>query len=70
MKKRKFLLAGLALAVAGAIGQAQIKRLSLTEMTNETDNGVLGTVVASRVVVEAPHDAHAISDRNTPANAV
>ena len=50
MKKQKFLLAGLALAVAGAIGQAQIKQLSLTEMTNETDNGVLGTVVASRVV--------------------
>ena len=50
MKKHKFLLAGLALAIAGAVGQAQIKRLSLVEMTNETDNGVLGTIVASRVI--------------------
>jgi len=50
MKKHKFLLAGLALAVAGAIGQAQIKQLSLKEMTNQTDNGVIGTIVASRVV--------------------
>ena len=44
------LLAGLALAVAGSIGQAQVRELSLTEMTNQTDNGVLGTVIGSRVV--------------------
>lgn len=44
------LLAGLALAVAGSVGQAQVRELSLTEITNQTDNGVLGTIVGSRVV--------------------
>jgi hypothetical protein len=50
MKKHPVVLAGLALALGGAIGQAQIKRLSLAEMTTETDNAVLGTVVASHVI--------------------
>lgn len=50
MKQHKLLFAGLALAIGGAIGQAQIKQLSLTELTTLADNAVIGTVVASHVI--------------------
>ncbi|MFT7665649.1 MAG: hypothetical protein ACI87A_003889, partial [Planctomycetota bacterium] len=50
MKKQSLLLAILALAFGSAAGLAQIKQLSLTEMTTLTDNAILGTVVASHVI--------------------
>ena len=50
MKKHRLLFAGLALAIGSALGIAQIKQLSLTEMTTLTDNAILGTVVASHVI--------------------
>ena len=50
MKKHKLLLAGLAIAIGSTVGIAQIKQLSLTEMTTLTDNAVLGTVIDSHVI--------------------
>ncbi|MFT5285034.1 MAG: hypothetical protein ACI8TQ_001195 [Planctomycetota bacterium] len=50
MKNRSLLLAALVLAFGGAAGIAQVKALSLTELTTFADNAVIGTVVASRVI--------------------
>ncbi len=53
MKKLPALLATLAvtLAVAGSVAvRAQIKRLSLDEMTTLTDNAIVGTIVDSKVI--------------------
>lgn len=50
MKKLSLILGALALALGGAVAQAQIKRLTLDELTTATDNGVVGTIVARRVI--------------------
>ena len=50
MKKITAVFAALAFVAGSSLGLAQIKQLSLTEMTTLTDNAVLGTVVASHVI--------------------
>ena len=50
MKKFSLCLAALAVAMGGTVGKAQIKRLSLEEMTTQTDNAIIGTIVGSRVI--------------------
>ncbi len=49
MKKISILLGALVVAL-GATAQAQIKRLSLEQMTTSTDNAILGTIKARRVI--------------------
>jgi hypothetical protein len=49
MKKISILIGALVVAFGGVAPQAQIKRLSLEEMTTLTDNAIIGTVIARRV---------------------
>jgi len=51
-------LPALALAAAGAVGSAQIERLTLDQMVQKTDDGTLGTIVKSKVLfrVDDPVD--------------
>ena len=50
-------LPALALVAAGAVGSAQIERLTLDQMVQKTDDGTLGTIVKSKVFrVDHPVD--------------
>jgi hypothetical protein len=50
MKKISILLGALVVALGGVIAQAQIKRLTLEQMTTVTDNAILGTIKARRAI--------------------
>ena len=50
MKKLNIGLSAVALAALGMIGQAQIARLSLEDMTTLTDNGIVGTITGRKVI--------------------
>lgn len=50
MKKYSILLGALAVALGGVLAHAQIKRLSLEQMTTLTDNAILGTIKSSHVI--------------------
>ena len=46
-------MAGLALIAAGALGQAQIERLDLTQMVAKTDNSMVGELLE---LLRRPYD--------------
>lgn len=52
-------IAALAVVAAGALGQAQIERLDLTQMIAKTDNSLVGEIIGSKVFrVDHPTDGN------------